>query len=58
MNGLKQGYGEVCWTDGSQYSGHFKDGLKDGFGEFCDEKGNVVRGIWKDGGLIYKNVIV
>ncbi len=53
-NDKKEGYGIFKKSDGSVFSGWWKDGLQHGMGEFMNTNGEVIKGKWINGRLVEK----
>lgn len=45
--GLRHGYGELSYKDGSTYKGSWQNGKKHGLGTLVYSSGNVYEGGWK-----------
>lgn len=47
VEGVREGYGCISWSNGDMYEGDFKDGLRDGKGSFTSVNGYKYTGEWK-----------
>lgn len=49
VNGKKEGYGTIIYSNGTKYEGIFKNDKHDGFGRLSQTDGEMFVGEWKEG---------
>ena len=48
-DGKPNGQGAMTWSDGTTYSGEWKDSMCNGQGTYTNADGSTYTGEWKDG---------
>lgn len=54
MRNLKNGYGTMYYSNGTEFSGLFREGRKNGPGQHISATGQCTTGTWRDGKLVGK----
>ena len=56
VNGKKEGYGTILYSNGTKYEGTFKNDKHEGFGKLSQKDGEMFVGEWKEGKINGKGI--